>query len=162
MATGLGIASLGIQLFGSAKSAQQQQAAGETSQQIGEFNAQIAEQNAALARSQAAVEEARVRKSAEAFKGKQKAAFTASGVDPGTGSPLLVLADTAREAEIEALNVRRRGEIQATGFEQEAVGERFTGAQAVKAGSTGAKATILSGAGRSLATGFKLKQAGAF
>jgi hypothetical protein len=137
-------------VLGTGKQAKESKEAGQLGGAISDINANIATQNAALARIDAKAEETRVRKSAEKLKGTQRAAFAASGVELGTGSPLLVLADTAREAEIEALTVRNRGEIKATGFEREAVGQKFVGEQQRRAGDSGAKSTILSGAGRLL------------
>jgi len=162
MATGLAIGGLALQGIGSQQSAAQQKQAGETGAAIGEFNAQVAEQNAKIAKANAVAEEIKIRQGAKRLKGKQTAAYAASGVDVGEGSPLIALADTAREAELQALDVRTKGEIQATGFEQEAVGQRFTGGQLQQGGIAASQATILSGAGRTLASGYKLKQQGAF
>ncbi len=156
----MGFASLALNAIGTGLSARQQVTEGATSQAIADRTAVIADQNAIIAKNQAVTEEFRIRRGAEKLKGKQRVAFAASGVDIGTGSPLLVLADTARQAEIDAMTVRTRGAIEEAGFKEQAVTKRYSGKQAYKAGKTGAFATILSGAGRALSTGLKFKQAG--
>lgn len=75
-------------------------------------NAEIARADADAAREKATFEEQQTRKEAEQFKGTQRAFFGASGVEAG-GTPLLVMEETAKEWELEALNIRRRGEIEA-------------------------------------------------
>jgi len=139
--------------IGAKKSADAQKEAGATNQSINEFNARIDDQNAALVREQARTDEATLRRNAESFKGKQRAGFAASGVDIGVGTPLLVIADTARQAEIEAMTVRNRAEIEATGHTASAQSKRFAGDRALASGKAGASSTILSGAGRLLQMG---------
>ena len=53
-----------------------------------------------------------------------RAVTAASGVEPGTGTPLLLELDNARQAELEALNIRRTGTVQAMYKEQEWKGVR--------------------------------------
>ena len=86
---------------------------------------QKSEQDAAIAKSnqKAADTEAQARLDAAAFSeqqfrrraaivlGKQRAITAASGVDPTSGSPMLQELDSVRQAELEALNIRRQGDV---------------------------------------------------
>ena len=72
----------------------------------------------------------------------------ASGIDPSTGSPLLVAADFASEVELSALRIRSGGEVRATRAEQQAGLVRQQGRAAGRAGFTRGGALLLSGIGR--------------
>lgn len=102
--------------------------------------AQAAEYNAAVARQEAAAEEARRRREAERQMGQIRAGRAKSGVTV-EGSPLIVLADSAMEAEIDALNARWTGETSAKLYKMEARSAR-------RAGIYNAGASLLSGASK--------------
>lgn len=76
-------------------------------------NAQAAEQEAQNFEHTAAFQERQFRRSAELEAGKGRAIAAASGVRADTGSPLLAELDFAKQAELEAQNIRRTGAIQA-------------------------------------------------
>lgn len=76
-------------------------------------NAQAAEQEAQNFEQTAAFQERQFRRSAELEAGKGRAIAAASGVRADTGSPLLAELDFAKQAELEAQNIRRTGVIQA-------------------------------------------------
>lgn len=76
-------------------------------------NAQASEQEAQNFEQSAALQERQFRRSAELEAGKGRAISAASGVRADTGSPLLAELDFAKQAEIEAQNIRRTGAIQA-------------------------------------------------
>jgi len=65
------------------------------------------------ARNSAAFEEAQSRRQTALLLGKQRAIVAASGVDPGVGSPIIQEIDLIQQAELEALNIRRYGRLQA-------------------------------------------------
>lgn len=67
------------------------------------------EQEAEGARAAAAYEEKQTRRRLGLLMGRQSAAQAAAGVDVSSGSPLLLELDTARQVEMEALNVRAQG-----------------------------------------------------
>lgn len=94
-------------------------------------------------RESAAFEEAQFRKRAAQVLAKQRAIGAASGIDISSGSPLAVMLDTAREAELEAQAIRRSGEIGVEGkkFESRLVRGRVPGQLFAGAAKTG---TILS------------------
>lgn len=73
--------------------------------QQAESQANIAEYNAALSRQQGLAEEERRRRESAVRIGALKAAVGKSGVTM-EGTPLLVLAQSAAEAEVDALNAR--------------------------------------------------------
>jgi hypothetical protein len=84
------------------------------------IEAQQRQQEADSVRQSAAYEETQFRRRAALLLGKQEAIFGASGVDPGSGSPLFMELDSVRQAEIEALNIRRTGALTASSREFEA------------------------------------------
>jgi hypothetical protein len=75
-------------------------------------NAIAAEQDAKRSREEAAENERRKRLENSKIKAQQQAAYAKSGVIM-EGSPLAVLGETAQNLEIEALDIRREGEIAA-------------------------------------------------
>lgn len=76
-------------------------------------NAQASEQEAQNFEQSAALSERQFRRSAGLDAGKGRAIAAASGVRADAGSPLLLELDYAKQAEIEAQNIRRTGVIQA-------------------------------------------------
>lgn len=88
--------------------------------QAAKGQAKAAEAEAASIREASAFEERQFRRRAALAIGKWQAIGAASGVDIATGSPLLLELDNARQAELEALNIRRTGEVGAAGKQFEA------------------------------------------
>jgi len=70
----------------------------------------------------------------------QRSLYAKAGVDLSTGSPLLLLAETAGEGEREALSILEGGE-------SSAALQRIAGRQAKTAGIIGAGSTLLTGIG---------------
>jgi len=118
---------------------------GYATKQQADYNASVAEQNAAAIRQAAALDEDTSRKKSGRIQGAVRARAAASGVDLG-GSPLDVLADNASEAELEALTIRYRGDVEAGRQESEARLSRARGKNAVTQGWIGAGAALLQGA----------------
>lgn len=160
MAIGFASAALLLGVVGTVRGAKAAKVEGEQAKAISEYNANLDDQNAELARRNAEAEVARIRKGAKKVKSQQRAAYAASGVEVGVGSSLLVLADTAREAELDIQTARERGEIEAAGYKASATASRFTGEQAYQAGKIGASSTILSGFGRAFQTGASIVNMG--
>lgn len=133
---------------GTALSAYGQYQQGKSAQSLAQYNATLDRRNADTARLQATAEEERFRRQAARQRGEQVGKIAASGVVVNTGSPLLVLADSAREAEMDALNIRYGGELKAQGLEANARSEEFQGKNAKRQGIIGAGSTLLSGAAR--------------
>ena len=120
-------------------------AQGNAARSAASFNAAVARQDEAIARAIAAADAARQRSQANRLAGRQRAAIGASGITP-EGSPLDVMADSALEAELDALTTRYRGELQARGYGSEAMLQKMRGNAARQAGYIGAGAALLSGA----------------
>lgn len=78
------------------------------------------EAEAASAREAAEYEETQFRRRAALLMGKNRAVAGATGLDISSGSPLLSELDTIEQTELEALNIRRTGEVSAQGREFEA------------------------------------------
>ena len=70
------------------------------------------------------------------LRGSQRVAFAKSGVDLSSGTPLGVLAQSAEDAELNALRVK-------FGFDANAARSRAEGQQAVLRGAAGATSTLL-------------------
>ena len=102
--------------------------------QQGKLQAGILGQQATSEREQTAGRESDFRRKQARVQASRRAALGASGVDPSTGSPLLVSADFAGEVELQALRIRHGGEVRATRLEQQARLARLSGRQAQTGG----------------------------
>lgn len=118
---------------------------GKQAQYDAEFNAEMQEQNAGIAREQAGAEEAQVRRRTRLLMSRQRAAVAESGQSL-TGSALDVYQQSAAEAELDALNVRYRGELEARGLLSDANLQRQQGATARRFANSEAKGIKVGGA----------------
>lgn len=118
---------------------------GQAQQKAAKDNAKAAENQATATRNAAMVREQQHRERIRHLAGTQRAVAGASGLEEA-GSPLLVMADTLEQAELDAQRIRYGGEVSATGFEAQSRLSRFQGDQASRAGMIGAGSTLLSGA----------------
>ena len=135
MGAGTGISAIG------------QVAQGQYAMSAAEYNAQVAKQQAAE-QSQAAKSKAlSLSEQRRQIVGKQIAGFGASGVDPNSGSPLDVMAQTAAnyERDIQYAGISADQATQA-GDEQAQI-DLMQGRQAQMAGWIGAGSSLASGAG---------------
>lgn len=103
--------------------------------------AEAYEYNAKQARIEAGLKEKQVRKRYATLMGEQRAAYAEAGVDITEGSPLLILAAQAAEAEEEAQMVRYGGRAEADKL-------RYMGKQTKRAGLMGATSTFVTGLGQ--------------
>ena len=113
----------GISVYSNIQQANAAAAAAESEQEM--RNAE-----AASAREAAAYEERQFRRRASLLQGKQSAILAASGFDITSGSPNALELDTIQQAELEALNIRRTGEISASSREFEGRLARLRGGYA--------------------------------
>lgn len=109
------------------------------------FAANIRQQQAAREREIAREEERDFRKAHSAFLAQRRADMGASGVELGTGTPLMTFADFAAEAELQALRIRKGGQTRSTRLEQEAALFRKSGKSARRQGLFRAGASLLTG-----------------
>lgn len=80
------------------------------------YNAKVAAQNAEIARQQGEAAAQAQDRAARQRLGQMTAAYGASGVDMGSGSPLDVLQDSARTAALDNLTTRYNYNLRATGY----------------------------------------------
>ena len=93
-------------------------------EQMADFNQKVAKSNAEIAVQQAGQQEESQRRDARKVLGQQRAALAESGIGlDGTGSDLYQ--QSATDAELDALNIRYNGDLQATGFKNNANLEGF-------------------------------------
>ncbi len=124
---------------------------GQAADRQGKLQAGILRQQADRDRQQAASDEEDFRRQQSAVLAKRRAGLGASGVDPASGSPLLVSEDFAGEVEFNALRIRSGGEVRATRAEQQANLQLASGRAKRRQGFTRGGALLLSGAGKAFA-----------
>ena len=109
-----------------------------------------AQENSARAEAQnareiaAATERDFRRRQSQAF-GELLAARGTAGTEFGTGSSLIAAGDFAAETELQAMRIRKGGEVQSTRLEQQADLYRKAGSSAQQRGYARAGASLLSG-----------------
>lgn len=109
------------------------------------YNAQIAEQNAQIANAQGAAAAEAQQREAQRRIGSAIASYGASGVDVGTGSPVDVLADSARQSALDNLTVKYNYKLRAQGYLNQAELDRTGASNAVQAGYMNATSALLRG-----------------
>ena len=126
-------------------SADQQRRAGN---QQADYNANVAEEEAKAARAKAEYDEKAHRENVRKILATQRALYGKSGVSM-EGSPLMVMEDTQKQGELDALAIRYGGDVASARARSEANVAKMTGrnnAYAAKAGYMQAGSTLLSGA----------------
>lgn len=121
----------GISVIGSAVSAWGQYEEGRTQEEAYKENAKIALQKATY-------EEEKSRKKIRRLGSEQRLLYSKAGVDITSGSPLLVMAETAAEGEYEAQMIKWGGQTEAEQM-------RRYGSAARRAGNIRGASTFLSG-----------------
>lgn len=121
---------------------------GQSAARAASANAAMAEEEAQRSRQAAAAEEQRNREQSRRVISAQRAAYGASGVVSEEGSPLLALADSASEAELDALSIRYSGETQSRRYMAQAASDRASASSYRMQGLVGAGTSLLSGATR--------------
>ncbi len=112
-----------------------------------DFNADLAERDAAILREQGKFEREQIRRDARSVVARQRAAAAASGAGL-EGTPLLIMAETAAEAELDILASRFSETVGVQNALANASLARFQGDQAVVGGIGKAGASLLTGASR--------------
>ena len=131
---------------GTAVSAYAAYSAGQAQQQASKYNAKVAANQAEAARNAAAVRAQQAALQHRRVAASNVAAAGSSGVEVAAGSPLLVLADEAMQADLEQQRIRYGGELEASTQRANERLFRFQGQQARAAGGLRAGTTLLSGA----------------
>jgi hypothetical protein len=83
------------------------------------------------------------------FEGVQASGFAKGGIDLGTGSPLLVMAETAIQFEKDIAEEKRQAEFEAAQIRAGAAAQRQSGRDSARAGRIGAIGDIV-GAGANI------------
>ena len=120
--------------------------AGQTKAGVDAANARaaIARMEAASIQQKAAFDEQQSRRRTLFLMGKTRAITAAGGVALDRGSPLVTDLDNTRQAEIEALNIRRTGELGAQSRDYEATLSKLSIPGTILAGAAHGTGTILS------------------
>lgn len=118
--------------------------AGRIQEGTARMNARMEAQRAVEARAQAALEEYRHRKESRRLLSRQKSLFLKAGVRM-EGTPLEVIGETAAEAELDALMIRKYGYVAAREAAQKRAIYRMGGRAARGAGYIRAGTTLLTG-----------------
>lgn len=135
----LGATGLGLGVAGQYQAGQAAEAQAESEQAWREYNAKLAEREATEAQEAAAYEEKKFRKGGERLKARQRMLYAKSGV--GGLSPLLVMEETATELEMDALMIRRGGQLGYQRYTAEAGLERMAGKSALLRGRAARRAS---------------------
>jgi hypothetical protein len=118
---------------------------GQQARRMGEYNALLAERQAEEKRQQAEYQANRQREQGEALRARQRLLFGVAGVTPA-GTPTDLMADTAKQLEIDALAIEYGGESAGKSLELQANLRRMQGAASENAGWWNAGKSLLSGA----------------
>lgn len=138
---------LAAMIAGTALTAANQISQGVGANKMAKYNASVSEGYAAAARDQAAFDEARAREQAQRALGARRAAYGGAGITL-EGTPIDVLGDAASDAEMDALSLRHRGDLESWGRLADAGSQRTRGRAALQSGFMDAGATLLGGASK--------------
>lgn len=120
---------------------------GNNQKKLANYNASLLEGQAASTRAWAGYNADRQREKANRLNANAEAMFAGNGVEVTSGSPLVVLADNAAQAELDNIAIMRQGEGEAQFLQAQAAGARWQGKIAQSASRVQAGASLLSAAG---------------
>lgn len=136
----MGGTGLGLQMKGQYEAGKAAEAQAKSEAAWREYNAQLAEREARETQVAAAYEESKLRKGGERLKARQKVLYAKAGVTP-EGSPLEVMEQTAAELEMDALMIRRGGQLGYQRYTAAAGLERMMGKSALLRGRAARRAS---------------------
>lgn len=123
--------------------------------QADEYNATVASQNAAVRRQQYVAQEEAQRRQAKQLLGEQRAALAQAGIGL-SGSAADVYGQSVARSELDAMNIRYTGELEASGllaqadqYRYSARTNRMNATSSRRGGYLNAAAALLSGASQS-------------
>jgi hypothetical protein len=138
----LTIASTAMSTVGAIQQGQAASANAQAQQNAANYNAQVAENNARSVREQANAKEETIRRNTRIEQGRARAGMSQSGLGM-TGSLLDVYDQSALFSEMDALNTRYDGEMQARGLMGQAAQERYAGSVAQMNGKAAVTSSYL-------------------
>lgn len=112
------------------------------------YNAQIERQNQEAAAQQAAAAQAAQRQQQQRQLGLMSANYGASGVDPTTGSPLNVFADTVQQNTLSNLSTKYSYQMKGLGYGDQATLDSSQASNATTSGYLNAAGDAIGGASR--------------
>jgi hypothetical protein len=157
---GIATAGVGASVIGGGVMAVNAVQQGKDAKRMGERNAAISEQAALDKDRDARIIANAQRDRNKAIQARQRALYAKSGVNLGTGSPLLVQAQQAGELELAALEIERTASVQSSQLRQQAVLDRMAGRSAYRGGRLAAAGTILQTAGSAATSYARIKGIG--
>ena len=121
---------------------------GESERDAHMYNQRLYEQRAKAVEQTAASETKLMQERGRKFKATQEAGYAKSGAMIDSGTPLLVMAETAGDIQRDILEQRRNRTIQAQQMRSAGEMERYKGRMASRAGYMKAGTTLLGGIGQ--------------
>ncbi len=118
------------------------------------YNADVADANARAAQDKAAYDEKMHKESVRKILASQRALYGKSGLS-SEGSPLLVMEESTKAGEMDALAIRYGGDIAAAKERSSANLLRMQGKNIKTAGYIGAGSTLLAGASQAMSYGLR-------
>jgi len=146
-------AGVGMQALGTYQAGLAAEAEAKSRQAMAIYNARVAEQEAKAAEQQAQFRQKRQAEAAARWQSRLRAGLGASGVVTSEGTPLMVQARQAAEAELEGQMIGYEGQIRAGRARSQAALDRLQGRIYGRRAKT-ARRGGLTGAGMTLLTGF--------
>lgn len=123
---------------------------GQAAKAAADYNATIANQNAQAAAAQGEAASEQQARESERKMGSAMAAYGASGVQMGSGSPMDVLADVARSSELDRQTTVYNYKMRGLGFQDQAGLDIAQGENASSAGYLTAMGALFQGAGTAI------------
>lgn len=118
--------------------------AAKAARQAGEYNAVLAENERELLLQRKAAEESALRRQSDRLASSQRVLTAKSGIQM-SGSPMLALADTYFNTEMDALNIRYAADVEAVAKTSEAALSRATGRARAYSNQVAAYQSLLGG-----------------
>jgi len=118
--------------------------AARAARQVGEYNAVLAENERELLLQRKAAEESALRRQSDRLASSQRVLTAKSGIQM-SGSPMLALADTYFNTEMDALNIRYAADVEAVAKTSEAALSRATGRARAYSNKVAAYQSLLGG-----------------
>ncbi len=137
---------VGIAAIGTSVSAYGQYEQGQTAKKAGAANANAQRISAISAENAGAQQAADKKMEARKVAAAGVAAAGAGGIDPNTGTPLTLTAQTEQFGELDSLRIINNAQRSAWGYQTQAGIDEFQGSKGATAGMIGAGSSVLSGA----------------
>ena len=155
------VAVIAVTAVSAVMSAKAQKEQGEATEELAEYNAEIKEQEAAAELARRQEEAKQFEDRGKRFQGEQVAKIAKGGVLM-SGTPAILLEETAQALEDDRAAILREGYLAQSFRQSEAAGMRFQGKAAAKYGRNASRATLLSGAGSALSMGAGLSSGSSY